>query len=283
MSVYMSELASSRKSDLDLQSGSVTLEFILLGTTDEVVAGNTLLAGTTKRWDFLQRQKVSVEPLGGGCWKGTVEYGITKGESVNPAGGGNPSPEPGKDDPLTGEFSFDTSGGTRHVTQSLATTTRKGSGTDVAPDFKGAIGVSKNGVAGTDIIVPKLEFQITKLIDTITLGYIGILVSVTGKVNSKPFLTAQKGELLFMGASGKSQLGKPASLTFKFSWSKNRTDVKITDDLKNISVLGWEHIWVGYGDELDTLATKNAIVSRPNAAYVEQVYEFADFRVLGIF
>ena len=43
---------------------------------------------------------------------------------------------------------------------------------------------------------------------------------------------------------------------------------------------GWEYLWVKYSETEDTAA--KSLVQRPVAAYVEKVYEQADFGGLGI-
>jgi hypothetical protein len=50
--------------------------------------------------------------------------------------------------------------------------------------------------------------------------------------------------------------------------------------ITGIAKKGWEYLWVRYADVEDTGA--KMLVKRPIAAYVEQVYEYANFAGLGI-
>ena len=43
---------------------------------------------------------------------------------------------------------------------------------------------------------------------------------------------------------------------------------------------GWHYLWVRYEDEKDEAA--KVLTRRPVAAYVEQVYQYGDFGLLGI-
>src|SRR4051812_41336704 len=128
----MYEMASSRKSDVDLTGGNVTVDYILMRSDDEEEGGAALLDGTPTVFGVLQRQKASIEPMGGGVWKGSASYGADNGKAMDSSGtggqgsssqtltpDGTPPAEPGDNDPLGYEFSFDTTGGTEHVTQSI--------------------------------------------------------------------------------------------------------------------------------------------------------------------
>ena len=58
-------------------------------------------------------------------------------------------------------MTFDTSGGSHHITQSLSTSQRYGLPGSTAPNFNGAINVTLTGVEGTDIVVPVYNFTET--------------------------------------------------------------------------------------------------------------------------
>lgn len=51
-------------------------------------------------------------------------------------------------------------------------------------------------------------------------------------------------------------------------------------EIIGISKKGWEYLWVRYVDAEDAVA--KAIVKKPQAVYVESVYEQGDFSDLGI-
>ncbi len=51
-------------------------------------------------------------------------------------------------------------------------------------------------------------------------------------------------------------------------------------DIIGISKEGWEYLWVRYAYAEDAVA--KALVKKPQAVYVESVYEQGDFSGLGI-
>jgi hypothetical protein len=189
------------------------------------------------------------------------------------------------DPPQAGDstFSFDTGGGTQHITQSIATLNKYiSSGTP--PDFKGAIGVTADNVEGVDITVPVYNFSETHYIDPddVDDAYKGAIFNLTGKVNNAPFRGLAAGECLFLGASG-SRRGRgaddPWEITYRFAGSPNRTGLSI-GGISGINKKGWEYLWVRYQDTVDDLS--NHLVKQPLAVYVEKVYEEGDFTTLGI-
>jgi len=88
--------------------------------------------------------------------------------------------------------------------------------------------------------------------------------------------------VLFLGASG-SRRGLSSSddweVTFRFAASPNRWDVTV-GAITGIRKRGWEYLWVRYEDDEDE--DTEQLIKRPVAVYVEQVYEYGDFRRLGI-
>lgn len=177
-------------------------------------------------------------------------------------------------------FSFDTSGGTQHVTQSLATVHRyAASGT--APDFGGAVGVTHDNVEGVDITIPVYSFAETHYLAAsfVTQAYKGTLFNLTGKVNSGSFKGLAAGECLFLGASGSKRGADDWEITYRFAGSPNRTGL-VVGPISGIAKKGWEYMWVRYADSEDVAA--KAIVKKPIAVYIERVYDEGNFAALGI-
>jgi len=173
-------------------------------------------------------------------------------------------------------FSFDTGGGTQHITQSLSTIAKYPAG---APDCKGAIGVTSDSVEGVDITVPVYNFSETHYLSlaAVTDAYKQTLFGLTGKVNTAAFRGFAIGEVLFLGASGSQRGTEDWEITFRFAASKNRTGMVI-GAITGIDKKGWEYLWVSYKDSIDA----NVKVKVPAAVYIEQVYESGDFSGLGI-
>lgn len=252
-----------------LSDNSAELLYLIKGTTDDGTARAALLSESSDFHDGLIRDDTEVEELEGlDAYLGIVRY-----VSI----GGQP--------PETGEssFSFDTSGGTQHITQSLATVgTYASPSIPGAPDFGGAIGVTADNVEGVDITAPVYTFAETHYLSsgTVTSGYKGTLFSLTGKVNSGGFKGLAAGECLFLGASGSKRASENDwEITFRFAGSPNRTGLSV-GDIAGIAKKGWEYLWVRYQDVEDT--TAKMLIKKPVAAYVEQVYETGNFGSLGI-
>jgi len=270
MPVVCEELTASRRRIVGGDSPSAELIYGVRGTDDDVVARTIVQAVSPSVHDGLYRQTIDLEPdwadtdTSNGRWTATVRYVA------------NPTPQTEES-----SFSFETSGGTQHLTQSLETIGRYAPAGDTAPDYQGAVGVTHDSVEGVDIAVPVYAFSEThyKPASFVTLAYRGTLFSLTGKVNSASFKGLTAGECLFLGARGSRRGAGDWEITYNFAASPNRTSIVIG----NITVpakKGWEYLWVRYEDSLDP--TANAIVKRPRAAYVEKVYELASFAALGI-
>ncbi len=253
-------------------SRSVTMHYTLVGTADDVLMRTELETILPSTYDGLNRDEIRMEPIvvdemaGTGTYDVTVRYvPVTRG-SIK----------------ITGDssFTFDTGGGSQHITQSRSTIS-KTAASGTAPDFDGAINVSKDSVNGVDITVPVYHFAETHYIDDddVTQAYKITLFNLTGKMNNAAFRGFAAGEVLFLGASGSARGSGDWEITFKFAASPNRTNIQV-GDITVPSKLGWDYLWVRYKDALDT--TAKAVVQRPVAAYVERVYDFGDFSGLNI-
>ncbi|MBK8915051.1 MAG: hypothetical protein IPM64_10715 [Phycisphaerales bacterium] len=248
---------------------SVELRYAIRGTDDDVEARSALVAASPALYDpwgsglvFLPRDQVTVLPVGEDLWDGIVRYGTV---------------------PATNEstFSFDTGGGSQHITQSRQTIASYAPAGQTAPDFRGAIGVTADSVEGVDIAVPVYQFAEThyKPDSLITPTYKGTLFALTGRTNNGAFKGFAAGEVLFLGAAGSKRGLGDWEITYRFAASPNVTGV-VVGEITGIDKKGWEYLWVRYADSEDTAA--KALVKKPVAAYVERVYEAGDFSLLGI-
>ncbi len=248
---------------------SVELRYVIRGTNDDVEAANELAANSPALYDaygggwlFLPRETISVQPVGEMLWEGIVRYAAV---------------------PQTDEsvFTFDTGGGTQHITQSLQTVGAYAPPGKTPPDFRGAIGATHDSVEGVDITVPVYSFSETHYLNDaqVTSAYKGTLFNLTGRVNSEPFKGFAAGECLFLGASGSKRGGGDWEINYRFAASPNKTDLVI-GDVEGIAKKGFEYLWVRYADAVDAAA--QALVKRPIAVYVEQVYPAGDLNDLNI-
>ncbi len=246
---------------------SVTMHYVLDGTTSDLTAKSLLLSSTAQVYDGLLREECTLEPVfvdtqsGRGTWACTVKY-------VSPEFALPPGDEP--------SLAFDTGGGTQHVTQSISTANRYPVN---APDFKGAIGVTHESVEGVDIAVPVYNFSETHYFASISSAYRSTLFHLTGKVNNGAFKGMAAGECLFLGAAGSKRGTEKWEITFRFAGSPNRTGLQI-GSITGIAKKGWEYLWVRYADEADN--TTHTLVKKPVGVYIERVYEEGNFSSLGI-
>jgi hypothetical protein len=266
--VTLTEKLDSRKWTTG-DNASVEFVYVLTGTSDDVTAKVLIENSTAIYYNGLVRQSIQIEPewvdetTGEGQWVATVRYGIRPPNEVGES-----------------SFAFDTSGGTQHITQSLATiASYAASGTP--PNFGGAVGVTHDSVEGVDITIPVYSFSETHFLDAafVTPAYYGTLFNLTGKVNDAGFKGLAAGECLFLGASGSKRGTEDWEITYRFAGSPNRTGL-VVGPMTGINKKGWEYMWVRYADSEDTVA--KAIVKKPVAAYIEKVYDEGNFAGLGI-
>jgi hypothetical protein len=285
MPITVEEKYDSRQSTTG-SNAQVTLTYIASGSDDDLAIKAAVEAFAPETYDDLPRQSVQIEPIAEEYWDASVRYA----KSTSTGGSSSSTPPAGSDEYT---YSFDTMGGTQHITQSLETVgSYADSSIPSAPNFNGAIGVSNtNGnaeVQGVDITVPIYNFSETHYLTTeqVTPEYKGTLFQLTGKVNNATFRGLAAGECLFLGASGtlhgtETDTGASGDweITFRFAASPNKTGITI-GNITGIAKKGWEYLWVRYADveDLDAMA----MIKRPVAAYVEQVYQEADFSVLDI-
>ena len=203
---------------------------------------------------IVYRQDVAVDPLGFELWKVTVPYG--------------------KNDNANGSYTltFDTSGGTVHISASKQTIGKYPVGT--APDYKQLIGVNADQVEGADIIIPALKItaNFRHPAAFITLAQIKYLASITGFVNSATFLTFAAGEVLFLGAAGSEGTSTETEVTYQFAMSSNAASLTI-GDIASIVKKGHELAWIQYKDAVSTPGFADLPVKQPEFVYIERVYD----------
>lgn len=266
------EKFESRRSTKAAQAAqsSAELGYIVRGTDNDLAARSAAESAAPATYDGLERQSVQIEPIGPLLWDVTVRYGAADDTQPTPAA-----------DPV---FTFETGGGTQHITQSRQTITRRAAPGATAPDFQGAIGVTSDGVEGVDITVPVYQFSETHTLaaSQVTSGYRSTIFGLTGKTNSDSWKGYAPGEVLFLGATGSRRgtlADDPWEITFRFAASPNVSSLSV-GPISGIAKKGWEYLWVRYADAEDTAA--GTVVKRPVAAYVERVYDAGSFGALGI-
>lgn len=270
MPVTLTEMFKSRPGTRGERSNR-DLIYLLEGSDDDAELFDALQAGTPLVHDNLLRTDVELgDQLSDLKWIGIARY-TQASYSV---------------DIGQTSYAFNTSGGTQHVTQSLATPRKYF--IDAPISYKGAIGVQRSSaglnVEGCDIVVPVYEFEETHILadSAVTAAYKRILFQLTGKVCNADFKGCLNGECLFLGASGAKRGSDRWEINFRFAASENITEADgiMVGTLGPIVKEGWEYLWVEYEDVEDATAKK--LVKQPIAAFVETVYRKRDFALLGI-
>lgn len=275
MAVTVEELEESRSGD----GRRVDLIYVVKGTADDTTARDELLSTAPATHDGLPRstQRPRVKPMyvdindaANSIWKGTVSYLHPDYDRSRSATGDN-------------VFSFDTTGGTEHITQSLGTIAAYARPGDsaAADDFEGAIGVAlgQDRVEGTDIISPTYRWTERVYLGNsiVTAAYRANVYSLTGKVNEYSFRGFDKGEVLFIGARGSQRGSEDWEVTFEFAARPNRTGLEV-GNITGIEKEGWQYVWFLYKQR----DTGDDRFLRPIKAYVEKVYRYGDFSDLEI-
>jgi len=177
--------------------------------------------------------------------------------------------------------SFDTTGGSRRVLQSIKTVQSYAMPGSTPPNFRGAIGVSDSGIEGVDIVDPVFSFQEIRIkaASDVDAAFKAVIFGMTGRVNSETWNGYEDGEVLFMGATGVQRGEDEWEIVYRFIASQNATDLAV-GEISDITKAGHDYLWALYSDEIDPAS--NTLVKVPRAVFVEQVYKRGDFDALGL-
>ena len=180
-------------------------------------------------------------------------------------------------------FSFDTTGGSQHITQSLTTVNAYG---DDSSRNKDAIGFDGKNVEGVDITVPVYEFSEVHFFDDgdIDNAYKSTLRGLTGSVNNNTFKGFAAGEVLFLGAVGSRQGDDPSDqweISYRFVSLPNQTGLSV-GDIPGIAKKGWEYMDIRYSEVVETASGSEQVLKAPFAVYIHRVYPDGNFAGIGI-
>jgi hypothetical protein len=262
MAGQLLELFNSRNQTVG-DKPSAEFNYIAMGCADEPEVLALAAAQIPVSYNGMIRRSLEItERLNENTWKITAHFDLPTPQDEE-------TPEP--------TISFDSTGGTQHLTQSLQTVGRYGP--SASAQLGGAIGYDGENVAGVDITVPVWNWQETHYLSEAQLNG-PVYYALTGMVNSDEFGGYQPGEVLFMGASGQKR-GRDGKweVTFKFAASPNQSNLTI-GNITGIGKKGWEYLWVQYGEDVDD--TAKVKIKKPVAVYVEKVYDEGPFGSLGL-
>lgn len=189
------------------------------------------------------------------------------------------------------EFNFVApSGRIKRSLQTISATPRAG---QVAPNWDGLIGVvdGPDGlqVEGIDVSPPPETFSLRYAAPNgiVTSAYQSIVENMVGKVNSFTFASRfPAGSLFLTRVNGRvttrisqTQSQNSWNLEFGFAYSANAANIPV-GSITVPSKLGWHLLWTFDTPEQDAGARFNVL--QPHTAYVERIYDTADFRQLGL-
>lgn len=288
------ELFNTRHSSESRDSQSLTLEYFLRGLDDDggddldEVARALVVATAPTTFQGLLIDNIDMTYLGGGCATSSVRYSSWMPVNTGTGVGDDPStspppppppPAPGEFEPIPSGFSFSISGVTEKITQSKLTISKTKRGGGVAPDNKKAIGITADGeVEGCEAIKPVFEWSVSRRFNYITMAYMKTVESLVGTVNHTTFYNWPAQSTLLLGVEGSSQNNGPLTISFKFRSGRNETDINICEGLTVPSKKAHEYLWVMYAPAPDN----NLLIMQPIAAYVERIYDLANFASLKI-
>ena len=244
---------------------SAEVPYLVLGAADEAAVRSALQAGARATYGGQVLDKIQIDDrLSETQWRGTVKYrGLYTPPDVS--------------------YDFDTSGGTMHITQNLATVGRYGAKASV--NEKGGIGWDGHSLQGADVIVPKFEWGETHYLFWTPMNaewaYKKVLMDLTGKVNNGEFRGFAAGEVLFMGARGRRtpETTPYWGIDYRFAASPNLTGQTV-GDITGIAKKGWELMDVRYVEKSDD--EFEITIPVPVAVLIHKVYELRDFSLLTI-
>lgn len=288
------ELAWDEGGAIEVSDGaSRELIYIISGTSDREEALEKLNDEAEPTVGGLVAASVSVERITETQWRGVVRYGM-----LDMSGGSRePSLKPGE-----AEFQLDTSGGTQKRLTSISTVQKRviynGTVSDAAPNFKNFVNVQRDGsVAGVEVGLPVAAFRIERAysVSEVTSAYIKKLFEYAWCVNSAVVtlningvtLSFQPGELLFKGGTANKRNGENVwRVAFNFAFQQNETDLTV-GEITGINKRGWDYIWFITYDEAETVTIAPGVtltkkVTKPRAAYVEQVYRYKNLNDLAL-
>ncbi len=259
------------------ENPTAEIRFNIYGTADDVQAREYMASIAPGLYDIygtgavlLLRTSLSVEPVwiddisSDGHFKGSVNYG--KVQTSDP------------------RYTFEVGFGTEHITHSRSTVNRYALPGKTAPDHDGAIGVQPDGtVSGVELPgAAAFRFSITQFVPfaDVTFAFRANLLDLAHRsMNDATFQGHAPGECKFFGARGNVRGSEDYEIEFSFGGNPNETNLTV-GQITGIDKLGWDYLWVEYGETIDTGA--KAVVRFAKAAHVERISTPKSYGLLGI-
>lgn len=156
---------------------------------------------------------------------------------------------------------------------------------DKPPQMNGAIAAqTQDGrvvVDGVDVFASAFTFSKTKIypLTIVDNSFLAIVSSVHLHWNLRPFAGFPKGEVLFLGCSGSQRDNTTYECTFRFA-QKTNEKIVIPGIKQQIIKGGWQELDILWETNVDS--ANAALSPKARAAYVHNIYQGADFRILNL-
>lgn len=233
---------------------------------------------------YIVRDEIDLDPVPGDgqLWYATVTY-----EMVEP-----------------GAFHFEIGGGTQHIRRGIANVSNHARPSMAAINYRGLIGVKRTDkgleIEGLDVDVGAFSWSETHQVSPtlVTNSYKSQMAKLVcgshgrGTVNHADFKGFVRGEARLLSVSGSRRGGENWEINFRFMSIPNATNIVIPtyDDLGNaVNIVipakeGWHYVWledeekeIDFGGQI-----KKVMLPVTVAAHVEQIFDYADYGLLGI-
>jgi hypothetical protein len=152
-----------------------------------------------------------------------------------------------------------------------------------APSYGGAIGVTKDQIAGTDVYVGNLEFTKVSQVYPMTLALLETLLNLVGAINQSTYFNFPPKTLMYLGCAGSCKPGNIWTLAHRFAANPSRSNIKVGPNITIPFKAGFDYLWAMYADaKVQVASGKSFLIQQPVAAFVEQVSPALDFSALPI-
>ena len=255
---------------------SCEIKYFVYDQTDRTGAMAAVLQESPEALGNVDRQSVRFD-----SWSGdrVAEISVTYSSGSGGGSGGSGISDSDDSEPV---FSFDCSGGTKHINHAISQRCVYG-------DLEAGSAIGWNGVTGDGMEVTGCDIATGQLRETyekvmrmrdITTARKRSWNSLVGKVNRSTFKGWNPGEVMFLGCSfsGVDDNSTKIKVQFSFAIQENESNA-VVDGIRCGSKKGFEYIWAISSTQNDSDGTPTAKVK---AIYIAQVCQTGDFSKLGL-
>lgn len=242
-----------------IDQADVGVTYIVTGTSNEFDARAAVIVEADPEFDGRIASGFALNRMGSESWEAIVTYSA-----------------------VDWERNFEIGIEQVTVTQALENIGNYAAPGNIAPNFGGAIGVTRDSVEGCSIPIPTKTWSETHYFDPkmVDESYEDALELLTGKTNDRPWRTHKAGEVMFMGAVGGISRGKTRMpLTFKFTKSRDRGAFTV-GDIPVPGKRGFDYMSINYIEYFDPASFRT--IKRAHSVHIDRVIERGPFEVMRL-